>query len=686
MNLISQLQLKKGNTLPALFFYLFLVADLWGQAALPVPSVSPTSSTLPAPSVVPVPDAGPGSNTELPADSGLQLQMEPSESGSTPGLEQPGLEKPRMPVAKISVFPSEVRLNEDGTIGFTVRFDFPEGFHQSFQEDFFTVDSIESSPFPVLEVIYPETGVAEEGVINFYGSADLEVLVGAVPDITAGEYRVPFNAFYQLCNDAGTCYFPESGMVEVLVSVSDEIAETYTATAKLADGSSTALPTAGSSVTDASKIVQENQQYRENADGPAGSAGEKSKTGILVLLQFLLFAFLGGLLLNVMPCVLPVLSIRALNLVKQSENNRREIFFNSIFYTAGVVASLLILASVVILLKFSGEMVGWGFQFQNPLFTVFLITVVFVFSLSLFDVYVFQAPLMNRAVQRAGQKGYVGSFFNGIIAVLLATPCTAPLLGTALGFAFSQPPLTILSMFTLIGLGFALPFLLIGIKPAIIQKIPKPGPWMNTFKELMGFILLATVLYLFSILRYQIGSDEILRVFLFLLLLGFFLWGYGKLVTPTSTPKKRWIILGLLVILSLSAADRLLQFDRGPAETAPAVSGEWESFTPEALDTYRSEGDPVLVIFSAKWCTVCKLNEQSVLKTDRAAAFFKEKGIRVLYGDFTNGDPVIEEWIRSYGRAGVPVYAFYPSERPYTLLPEVLSFSILEEKLGAESG
>lgn len=621
--------MKKGNPLPPFVFFFLLAAGLWGQAALPAPSVVPATSAAPTQS--------------LPDQQVLNL---------------PGLEKqPKMPKAEISVTPREVRLNEDGTAVFTVRFDFPEGFHQSLQEDFFTVSSTESSPFPVLEVQYPETGVEEEGLVNYYGSADIEVLVGTVPDITAGEYRVPFNASYQLCDDAGTCYFPESEHVEVLVSISEEIA-----------------------------VGLDDRISDEHTDRQFGSAGEQSKTGILVLLQFLLFAFIGGLLLNVMPCVLPVLSIRALNLVKQSENNRREIFFNSIFYTAGLVASLLILAAAVILLKFSGEMVGWGFQFQNPLFTVFLITVVFVFSLSLFDVYVFQAPMMNRAVQRAGQKGYVGSFFNGIIAVLLATPCTAPLLGTALGFAFSQPPLTILSMFTLIGLGFALPFLLIGIKPAIIQKIPKPGPWMNTFKELMGFILLATVLYLFSILRYQIGSDEILRVFLFLLLLGFFLWGYGKLATPTSTPKKRWIILGLLVILSLSAASRLLQFDRGPAETAPALNGDWESFTPEALDTYRSEGDPVLVIFSAKWCTVCKLNEQSVLKTDRAANFFEEEGIRVLYGDFTNGDPVIEEWIRSYDRAGVPVYAFYPPGSSYTLLPEVLSFSILEEKLSSEEG
>jgi len=413
--------------------------------------------------------------------------------------------------------------------------------------------------------------------------------------------------------------------------------------------------------------------------------GLETNNGVFMLLQFLLFAFLGGLLLNVMPCVLPVLSIRALNLVRQSNNNRREIFVGSLFYTLGVILSLLILAAVVIVLKISGELVGWGFQFQNPLFTVFLIVVVFTFALSLFDVYVFQAPVMNSAVKRAGQKGYVGSFFNGIIAVLLATPCTAPLLGTALGFAFSQTPLIILTIFTMVGLGFAFPFLLIGIKPSVIQKIPKPGPWMNTFKELMGFILLATALYLFSILRYQLKGDEILRVFYFLLILGFLLWGYGKTAKPTSNTKRKWIILALLLILSGISAAQLLQFGdpSNTTESEVTLGHGWERFSPENLEQYRAEGKPVLVIFSAKWCTVCKLNEQTVLQTDRAAELFKKSGTRVLYGDFTNRDPVIEEWIRFYKRGGVPVYASYPPGVSHTLLPEVLSFQILEERLGS---
>jgi thiol:disulfide interchange protein len=434
--------------------------------------------------------------------------------------------------------------------------------------------------------------------------------------------------------------------------------------------------------------VSEGSSGRISSSGPLlpGTGTQTQPIGAAALLRFLLFAFLGGLFLNVMPCVLPVLSIRALNLVNQSGNKRGEIFTGSLFYTAGILVSLLILAGAVIALKLSGELVGWGFQFQNPLFVVFLITVVFVFALSLFDVYVFQAPVMNGAALRASQKGYIGSFFNGIIAVLLATPCTAPLLGTALGFAFSQPPLMIIGIFTMVGLGFALPFLLIGIWPAAIQKLPKPGAWMNTFKELMGFVLLATVIYLLSILRFQINSAEMIRVIVFLLVLGFLLWIYGKTAKPTAGTKRKWIILAIFIILSVSAAGRLLQFE-GSIETIKNddIREGWELFNPEALDKYRQRNEPVLVVFSAKWCTVCKLNEQTVLHTERADKLFDSLGIHVLYGDYTNQDDTIGGWIQSFGRAGVPVYAFYPPGESFRLLPEVLSMQVLESYLQTPS-
>src|SRR6056297_1214859 len=582
-----------------------------------------------------------------PSNGSLESISEPQVE-SKAGLPNTRSSSAQPPSARIEGPSTPIELREDGSGSFKVTFYIPDGFYQSKQQDFFTVSAPDSSPLAVTSVEYPEAvqQAGTEGDAKFYDSATLTVQVSTREDINAGEYRIPFTASYQLCDEAGTCFFPQDETTLVQFDVPQDI----------------------------EALGQES-----SALGASSSAGPVS---LGMLLRFLLFALIGGLLLNVMPCVLPVLSIRALHLVKQSTNSRSEIFKGSLFYTLGVLLSLLILAATVIILKISGEMVGWGFQFQNPGFVVFLIVVVFVFALSLFDVFVVQAPRMNGALQRAGSKGYVGSFFNGIIAVLLATPCTAPLLGTALGFAFSQPPHIIILIFSMVGLGFSLPFLLIGIKPALIHKLPKPGPWMNTFKELMGFVLLATALYLLGILRHQISPAEMIQVLLFLLILGFLLWSYGKTAAPTDEGKRKWIILGIFIILSVSAAGRLLVFENGPNTQQTATIREgWEEFSEEKLKNYRQADEPVLVVFSAKWCTVCKLNEQTVLHTEQADRLFHSENVNILYGDYTNKDPIIEKWIRSYGRAGVPVYAYYPAGGEYTLLPEVLTFQILKNQI-----
>jgi len=586
-----------------------------------------------------------------PAVESFSIQTSPKSSPSS------GTSLPGQPEAKVGFPSNPVVFDPSGRAVFDLRYDFPEGFHQTKQEDFFGMTMPEASPFRILKITYPENGVVKEGLLNYYGSAVLKIEIGLATEVQQQEYRMPVTALYQLCDEAGTCYFPQEESAEIVFRIPE-----------------------GTAVYEGQFSSGEKPVSGQEGGFPGNSAA--SASGMGTILRFLLFALIGGLLLNVMPCVLPVLSIRALNLVGQSNNKRKEIFTGSLLYTAGVLLSLLILAAAVIGLKLSGELVGWGFQFQNPLFVVFLITVIFVFGLSLFDVFVFQAPTMQGAVRKASQKGYIGSFFNGIIAVLLATPCTAPLLGTALGFAFSQSPGMIIGIFSMVGFGFALPFLLIGIWPAAVQKLPKPGPWMNTFKELMGFVLLATVIYLLSILRFQINPAEMIQVLIFLLVLGFLLWIYGKAAKPTASSKRKWIILALLIILSISAAGRLLQFD-GSAEIteSDSIREGWEVFSPEALETYRQEGQPVLVLFSAKWCTVCKLNEETVLHTDRANELFRDRDIRVLYGDYTNQDRTIGEWIQSYGRAGVPVYAYYPPGGSFQLLPEVLSMQVLESYL-----
>lgn len=530
----------------------------------------------------------------------------------------------------VSIYPEELIPGEEGTL--RVTYDIDEKFHQTRADDFFFI-SFDNTDWLIMEdIIYPE-GVFKDELENYYGSVTLEAKFKVSENIPSGNQTVRVVAAWQICDEDGICFFPEEKIIEVSLNIS-------------------------------------------------GVNGADSQS-IITLLKFLIFAFLGGLLLNVMPCVLPVLSMRALNLVRQSQNDRKSIFIGSLLYGAGVLASLLILAVIVIFLKMTGQLVGWGFQFQNPLFVMTLITIIFVFALSLFDVFIINAPGMNKMAAASNKKGWAGSFFNGIFAVLLATPCTAPFLGAALGFAFSQPPIFILSSFTAIGIGFAMPFILIGIWPRLIQSLPKPGPWMDTFKEIMGFLLFGTVLYLFSSLRFQISSDSLYKFLIFLTLTAFTAWFYGKLSKTGSKFPSSFLALIISLIMIGFSAYYLLDTRQISTNIESSVIREgWEEFDPVTIEQYRSEGKGIFLAFGAKWCSVCKLNEKRVLFTDRGDLFFNERSVIRIKGDYTIKDPVIDEWIRNFGKAGVPVYVYYPPDgSDYILLPEILTFSILENNI-----
>jgi thiol:disulfide interchange protein len=529
-----------------------------------------------------------------------------------------------------SIIPSVLNIGEEAML--TVNFEIAEGFHQTRSDDFFFISFENNTWFPMGEIIYPE-GQIKDDLENFYGTVTLKAKFLVSENIPAGIQKAKVKAAWQICDEAGVCLYPEEIIIDIPIQI---------------EGNST---------------------------------GQSQP--LLTLLKFLLFAFIGGLLLNVMPCVLPILSMRALNLVRQSQNDRKSIFIGSLLYGAGVLTSLIILALIVILLKMTGQLAGWGFQFQNPLFVISLITIIFLFALSLFDVFIINAPGMNKMAAASNKKGWLGSYFNGIFAVLLATPCTAPFLGTALGFAFSQTPLFILSSFTAIGLGFALPFILIGIWPKLIQSLPKPGPWMDTFKEIMGFLLFGTVLYLFSSLRFQISSDSLFKFLIFLTLTAFIAWIYGKLSKPGSKfPSASLALIISLILLSVSALFLIDTEKQTVKNESIQIREGWEVFDPDALEKYRSEDRGVFIAFGAKWCSVCKINEGRVLFTEQGDNFFKERSIIKMKGDYTNKDPVIDEWIRIFGKAGVPVYAYFaPGSENFILFPEILSFKILNEAI-----
>lgn len=403
------------------------------------------------------------------------------------------------------------------------------------------------------------------------------------------------------------------------------------------------------------------------------------------LLYYLLLALVGGVILNVMPCVLPVLSLKVMSFVHHAGEDRGVQFRLGLMFTAGVLASFLALALVVIALQSAGELIGWGFQFQNPAFVVVMSAVVFAFGLSLFGVFEIILPVQFGAGGSHGRYGE--SFLNGILATALATPCTAPLLGSALGFAFSQPAVVILAIFLTTGLGLSLPYLLLSLNPGWLRFVPKPGPWMDRFKQAMGFLLMATLIWLLWVLGQQVGLDALASVMAFLLLLGFALWLYGSMLSLSSSTARRttvWILVLALIVGGWwqFVGDRVsAEAVAGNAQTV--AHGDWIPFSEEALAAEVGAGNTVFIDFTAAWCMTCKVNEKTVINTDEVQAVFEELGVVKLLGDWTNRDETITRVLRRHGRSGVPFYAVFPAGKldDPIVLPEVITRSLVIDAL-----
>jgi len=513
-----------------------------------------------------------------------------------------------------------------------VTYTIPKGHHQTLQKDMFFIETDEVKGIIFEPTHYPEGEKTKEGYIDYHGIVTLTKQFKLTKAFNSDPI-IKVYAGYQLCLDSGTCYMPEEIEIELKFNP-------------------------------------------EAVNAVESDTVEKEKANSNEILKFLLMAFLGGLILNIMPCVLPVLSIKAMSLVKQSQQDKKQILKSSMAYTAGILFSFIILALVIVVLKTSGEMVGWGFQFQSAGFVTALLILIFVFSLSMFDVFIIRAPGMTSATKASSKSGLTGSFFSGIFAVLLATPCTAPLLGAALGFAFSQPPAMIFGIFILIGLGLAFPFILLGFWPKAIKAIPKPGEWMNVFKEVMGFLLFLTALYLIRSLFFLIGGNNLINVLLYLIILAFAVWIYGRFARPEFSKRKQWIATIAALIVAIGAGFLTLNFNSTEtlSEEAAHYPRDWQKFSPELVQQYRDEGKPVFIDFGAEWCLTCKTNEAGVLFTKDIEAAFKDYGVEILRGDNTKKDDTIGEWLRKFDRAGVPLYVFYiPGKEEAVTLPELIT-------------
>ncbi|WP_375274627.1 protein-disulfide reductase DsbD family protein [Methylorubrum thiocyanatum] len=391
-------------------------------------------------------------------------------------------------------------------------------------------------------------------------------------------------------------------------------------------------------------------------------------------------ALLGGLLLNLMPCVFPVLSIKVLSLVRQAGESATRVRLHGLAYTAGVLASFLGLAGLLIALKAGGAGIGWGFQLQSPVVVALLAYGLFAMGLSLSGVVHLGGGIAGLGDGLTRRAGYQGSFFTGVLATLVATPCTAPFMGAAVGFALTQSPLTALTVFASLGLGLALPFLMLTLFPQALRLLPRPGAWMDVLKGALAFPVYATVAWLVWVLAQQVGPDGLLAGLTGLVLVALAAWAWerarhaGRLGTGLS---RAAALVALAASLGLVA---ILDGDRATARTA-LVQGE-EAFTQARLDALRAEGRTVFVDMTAAWCITCQVNERTVLARAGVQAAFRAGQVAYLKGDWTNQNPEITRLLERYGRSGVPLYLVYRGTSEAQVLPQLLTEGIVLAAIG----
>ena len=390
----------------------------------------------------------------------------------------------------------------------------------------------------------------------------------------------------------------------------------------------------------------------------------------------LAFALLGGLLLNVMPCVFPILSLKALSIVQTAAQSPKLARRNGYVFTLGVLLSFALIAGTLLILRAGGEAIGWGFQLQSPLFVLALTWLIFVMALLFSGVWSFGENWMGIGQHLTARRSTSGAFFTGVLAVIVATPCTAPFMGTAIGYALSQSPHVSMAVFLCLGLGMALPWLVISLWPGLSSYLPRPGAWMERVKQVLAFPLYATVAWLLWVLAQQISPQALLYAQLSLvgIALGLWFWqntrGSGH-VWQYAGSASLALIFVLMVILAL----RL----QPAATTAGSPQADWEPYNTGNLQHYRDQGKAVLVNFTAAWCITCLVNEKVVLASDEIRTELRERSIVYMKGDWTNRDPTITRVLEQYGRSGVPLYLYFPRdpESNIAVLPNILTRDVV---------
>jgi thiol:disulfide interchange protein len=419
----------------------------------------------------------------------------------------------------------------------------------------------------------------------------------------------------------------------------------------------------------------------------AGSLAGASDGAAPSLAQALLFALLGGLILNLMPCVFPVLAMKAAAFARLAGHDRRAMQRDGVAYTAGVLVSFAAMAAIVVAIRASVGEVSWGFQFQSPVFSLLIAYLFFTVGLNLSGVFEITGSFVGVGQGLAGRRGTLGAFFTGVLAVVVATPCTVPFMAAALGFALSQPAPQTVAVLLALGLGLALPYLVLSLTPALQRLLPRPGPWMDRLRQFLAFPMYASAVWMIWVLIQQTGADGVIYALGGMLLIAFAIW---LLRIGRGAPVGTWLRRGVAAVAVLLAFAAALKLEDSPA-TAASASGSptggvsfdgWEHYSRERLDQARAEGKPVFVDLTAAWCITCLVNERVALETAASRRAFEQAGIVKLKGDWTNRDPEITSLLKDLGRAGVPVYLLWVpgAERP-KILPQVLTESLILDEV-----
>jgi len=409
----------------------------------------------------------------------------------------------------------------------------------------------------------------------------------------------------------------------------------------------------------------------------------------------LLFAVLGGLILNLMPCVFPVLSIKALKVVEQAKTHPAAVRTKGLVFAAGVIASMLCLAAIMLILRAGGEEIGWGFQLQSPLFVTFLVYLLLAVGLNLSGVFEVGGGLAGVGDSLTQGDTYSSSFFTGVLATVVATPCSAPFMAPALGAALTQPTLSALCIFAALGVGIALPYVLLSFAPWMRRVLPKPGAWMDTLKQLFAFPVYATAAWFLWVLAEQTSPLGLGAALAGAILVALAAWAYQKSHFSEGAPKAAVLATALICLaVALFLPVRVAQ-DAGTAGAAAAhgaaARGDdtWQPYDAARLAELSAAGRPLLVNFTASWCLTCLVNERNAFADSAVQAIFHDKQVTLMKGDWTNRDPAITKALAAFGRAGVPLYVVYNAKRGSSeplVLPQILTAGVVENAFADAPG